>query len=88
MKVGSLVECVIFCEDEIFGRNQIEVGTILTVRKIKTFYNKYTILWFEELIGEMHPTLKTECGYGIEKFREVQPPMSLEFIEELQFVNV
>lgn len=76
MKVGSLCECVeLHPSYPEFG---IQKGVVYTVSSIYEFPCCNRIgLQFDEIDSGM--------GYsGSDHFREVQPPMDLEFIQELQ----
>lgn len=96
MKVGSLVERVPVrgpqSEPEIRAHSAAKaagyrwpvIGGIYTVREL-TGYGCVGLL-LEEIIN---PKLLTtggmvELSFDVIMFREVQPPMSLEFIEEMQ----
>jgi hypothetical protein len=90
MKVGSLVECVAdFTRSEIeWGFSYPKRGEVLTVSDISRHPNKscdtkgIVLLNFEEypyLVGVCDKTYR-----GKDNFIELQPPMDMVFIEELQ----
>lgn len=84
MKVGSLVECVANNVVNPSWKGVIpEVGKLYTVRQINVF-DIHNYLYVEEIISP-----KDERGdeyvHDVRWYREVQPPMDLSFIEELQF---
>lgn len=93
MRVGSLVECINDISrnpPEVmkkYGLKNIHKGRIYTIRGL--FINEVGVpsCYLEEVINPIIPnkygTIR-EVGYRREKFREVQPPMDLSFIEEIQ----
>lgn len=93
MKVGSLVECIYhFVPDPMevgYGIKYPVCGEIYTVRDVIDCSEGIGVV-LEEIINPVVP-FKTgpdcEMYFTIDAFREVQPPMSLKFIEELQFEN-
>lgn len=91
MKVGSLVERVpnpfSKTRSEIVKKlyKGPEIGEICTVREVIEMCGEVGLL-LEEYVN---PPLNTiiglrEVAWRVQNFREIQPPMSLEFIEEMQ----
>ena len=86
MKVGSLVECI-DCSDFQGRLIILNKKTIYTVRRIRIspFNNKTTQVLLDEVINEYHKG--NELGYGIFRFRELLPPMSIT-IEQFEHEKV
>lgn len=88
MKIGSLVECINAVGD-FPPMKPLEMGRIYTVRDIGdhlTVFGDVGVI-LEELINPIHFSGLEWC-YAVARFREVQPPMDLSWIEELQFEMV
>ena len=80
MKIGSLVICARPFEPEDWCPSLPEVNEIYTVRGFYSFKDK-TGIYLDEIINPpSHFKLvgfKEPC-FNIEKFREIQPPMTIE----------
>lgn len=76
MEVGSLVECIKWCEGPGDG---IKVGTRWTVRWIRPCgCGQHTDIAFEELAPWHHWLFyDQELGYDITHFRELLPPTDI-----------
>lgn len=89
MKRGSLVECIQSCKglalingDYKRAVRDVCKGEILTVNELIPQYNDMgptdqMCLEFVEIERFIHPVCNVPCGYPIEYFREVQPPMEV-----------
>jgi hypothetical protein len=95
MKVGSLVERIRIRPERANDPVTIEtarnsgyvfpvIGTIYTVREIRTI--KRLSILLEEIVNPKVQTVHgfLEISWNVESFRELQPPMDLSFIKELQ----
>jgi hypothetical protein len=81
MKIGSLVECIVDwtpCRLQ-YGYKYPNKGDTLTVSGMRRFVGENCDLSFEEgYFGDNGYLFSTTV-------RELQPPMDMSFIEELQF---
>lgn len=92
MQVGSLVECIKYDNgNRVVDWKNVkladeckykEILTIIDISKCPVSGN--VSLRFLEKNTLIHPVLNVMCGYNIDKFREIQPPMSIpEDIQEI-----
>lgn len=96
MQVGSLVECIESDDGYryIVGKPvplvpPINIGEIKILTSIfegLDFGKKMTGFGFEDTPLVIHPILKCPCGYDPKKFKEIQPPMTVN-IEEIIHQN-
>lgn len=93
MQAGSLVETVgNFDSVRLFwGYNYPKKGDVLTISNLEPHHNEecrakgIMLLYFEELpdlVGVCDKNMKDEPN-----FIELQPPMDLEFVKEMQMLN-
>jgi hypothetical protein len=92
MKVGSLVICpngtgMISPAFERIGCHMLPASNdiVYTVRDVfaSEFDGGCLLIRVEEVVNPIHPIHGEECSYGVEIFREIQPPLDLtELLEE------
>lgn len=98
MKVGSLVKCIYgFCRERKYWPevNFPVKGEVYTVEAIEpaatncgkddgiTLYEIENKSWYHPNTGKPEPV-----WFWIKRFREVQPPMDLSFVEDAQMLII
>lgn len=89
MQPGSLVECIQFCSGRLLINGEFKravrdifKGETLTVIELVAQYNEMGAtgkigLEFVETGKYIHPYLNKPCGYPVDHFREIQPPINV-----------
>lgn len=76
MKVGSIVECI---DNKVRFTKPLKLKQPYTIRGFCKCPNSGSDgIYLEEVVNEINPVFKRENAYGIERFRELQPPMEIQ----------